>query len=269
MEIGVIGGLGIVGSAVASGMKHIGHSVSIYDIADKSKIEDVINTDICFVCVPSPSEEETGKCDSTIVESIINQLNILEYKGIICIKSTVEPGTTRKLSIKYEMENICFVPEFLRERCATEDFIKNHDLCVIGASDKHIYEKVASAHGNLPRHFSHVSFEEAEICKYFNNIYNATLITLANSFYEICRSLNANYDNVKSTIVKRDHILDFYLDCNEKLRGFGGMCLPKDLRAISSLCEERDIDVNFFKNIILENKKYPVTVFSGMRGENE
>jgi nucleotide sugar dehydrogenase len=269
MNIGVIGGLGVVGSAIVDGMLHIGHSVAVYDIANNSKLSDILNTDICFICVPSPSEENTGKCDSTIVEETVKNLVKLNYKGIICIKSTVQPGTTRILSKKYKIENICFVPEFLRERCATEDFIKNHDICVIGTENSDTYKILKNAHGDLPREFSMVSWEEAEICKYFNNIYNATLVTLANSFYELCKSFDARYESVKSTIVKRDHIGDTYLNCNENLRGFGGMCLPKDLRAISHLCKEREINVDFFQNILLENEKYPITVFSGMREEDE
>ena len=267
MNIGVIGGCGVVGVAVVEGFRHIGHDIAIHDIAIDSSIYDILNTEMCFICVPSPSKKETGECDSSVVESVISDLTSLEYKGIICIKSTVEPGTTTRLSKKYKVERICFVPEFLRERCASEDFIKNHDVCIVGTHNKDIFDAVVKAHGDLPRAHVMVSPEEAEICKYFNNIYNATLITLANSFYEVCQSIGADYDLVKSSLTMRDHIGDTYLNCNEDLRGFGGMCLPKDLRALSHLCKKKDIDVSFFDNIILENLKYPITVFNGMRGE--
>ena len=101
--------------------------------------------------------------------------------------------------------------------------------------------------------------------KYFNNVYNATLVTFANSMYELCKSLQIDYTKVKNAIVNRDHINDTYLECNKDLRGFGGMCLPKDTRNLAAIAREKGLDVEFFKSIIEENKKYKTTVFDGMR----
>ncbi len=112
-----------------------------------------------------------------------------------------------------------------------------------------------------------VNSTEAELCKYFSNVYNATLITLANSFYEVSLKLDVNYNKVKNAIKNRDHINGIYLDCNKNFRGFGGVCLPKDTEAMASFCEKNNIDVDFFRNILDENKKYVVTVPKGMRKE--
>ena len=73
------------------------------------------------------------------------------------------------------------------------------------------------------------------------------------------------YKKVKSAIINRDHINDVYLDCNKNLRGFGGMCLPKDTAAMSSLAKENNLNIEFFESLLLENKKYKTTVFKGMR----
>ena len=110
-----------------------------------------------------------------------------------------------------------------------------------------------------------LDIKEAELCKYFNNVYNATLITFANSFYEICKGLGVDYTTVKNAISKREKIADVYLECNENMRGFGGVCLPKDTAALDSLAKELNLDVDFFRMIISENKKYKTTVFKGMR----
>ena len=91
------------------------------------------------------------------------------------------------------------------------------------------------------------------------------MITLANSFYELCGELDASYTEIKNTLVLRDHINDSYLQCNDNFRGFGGVCLPKDTLAIAKLVEKLDLDVNFFTTILEENKKYKVTVYDGMR----
>jgi len=264
MKIGILG-LGVVGSAVYNGFLELGHDVKFYDpVHDKSKFEDVLSSEVCFLCVPTPPNEE-GFCDTSIVEDSINKLNDANYCGIIAVKSTVMPGTTESLSRRYPNLEICFVPEFLRERCAVIDFIENHDLCVIGTDSEETYEKLKEVHGTYPKNFKKLSKTEAEVVKYYNNIYNATLITLANSFYELCGELGASYTEIKNTLVLRDHINDSYLQCNDNFRGFGGVCLPKDTLAIAKLVEKLDLDVNFFTTILEENKKYKVTVYDGMR----
>ena len=157
------------------------------------------------------------------------------------------------------------MPEFLRERCAEIDFVENHDVCIIGTYDDESYNIIKKSHGKFPKKFIKLTPTEAELTKYFNNVYNSTLITFANSFYEICKSLGVEYINVKDAIVNRENISDIYLDCNENLRGFGGMCLPKDTSALAYLARELNLDIDFFDNIIKENTKYKITVFRGMR----
>jgi UDPglucose 6-dehydrogenase len=264
MKIGILG-LGVVGGAVYNGFLELGHQMTFYDPAKQgSKFEDVLDTEVCFICVPTPPDSE-GFCDTSIVEESIEKLNSCNYRGVVAIKSTVVPGTTEGLSNQYPFLNISFVPEFLRERCAMIDFIENHDLCVIGTDSIESFNIIKKAHGTYPRSFKMVSRTEAELVKYYNNIYNATLITLANSFYEVCEELGASYSNVKNSLVLRDHINDSYLQCNENFRGFGGVCLPKDTLAISKLVQKLNLDVDFFETILKENAKYKVTVYDGMR----
>lgn len=263
MKIGVLG-LGVVGNAVYTGFLELGHAMSFYDPAKDSKFEDVLDSDICFICVPTPPNQD-GFCDTSIVRESVENLNSNNYTGIVVIKSTVAPGTTESLAKNYPNLRVAFVPEFLRERCAVIDFIENHDLCVIGTDSNECFEEIKKAHGSYPSEFRMLSRTEAELVKYYNNIYNATLITLANSFYEVCKELGASYTDIKNSLVLRDHINDSYLQCNDNFRGFGGVCLPKDTLAIAKLVEDRELDVDFFKMILEENKKYKVTVYDGMR----
>ena len=265
MKIGIIGE-GIVGGAVYKGLKRLDHDMKVHDIKYGSSIKNVFNTEICFICVPTPSKEN-GECNIDIVESVVCDLHDYDYKGIVAIKSTVTPGTTDRFLKKYSNLELCFVPEFLRERCAVEDFIYNHDLCVIGTDNSSTYELLRKAHGNYPKKFVQLPPLEAEFVKYFNNIYNATLVSFANSFYEVCKASGANYTKIKNTIVQRNHINDVYLDCNEKFRGFGGPCLPKDTRTIAAIVKELNLNVDFFRMLLDENSKYEVTVFEGMRKE--
>jgi len=172
---------------------------------------------------------------------VVQDLIVNGYNGIIVIKSTVEPGTTEKLRKRWSYEKICFVPEFLRERCATTDFLENHDVCIIGVPknvstenlDTYMYNTIKKAHGNIPKKFVQVGTTEAELAKYFNNVHNAANIILANSFYEVCQKLNADYSEMKNAIVNRNHIVDIYLDVNDMFRGYTGMCVPGDTMVIS------------------------------------
>jgi len=259
MKIGIIG-LGVVGSAIKYGFEKIGHDVKVHDIKLETKIEDVLDTEICYICVPT-CQNDDGSCDTSIVHDVIKTLmHKINYFGIIAVKSTVEPGTTMEYG-----NSVCFVPEFLRERCAITDFTENHDVLIVGTSDKSIYNKIVECHGRYPKKTIMLSKTESELVKYFNNIYNATQITFANSFYEVCKALNVNYSNVKDAIVQREHINDIYLDCNDNFRGFGGMCLPKDTAAINRLAKKLNVDVDFFEMLLKENNKYKTTVYEGMR----
>ena len=264
MKIGILG-LGVVGSAVEMGLRELGHKVTFYDPKiEGSRFKDVLDTHICFLCVPTPPGPD-GKCDTAIVEKSVAKLHANHYNGTIAIKSTVEPGTTQRLTEKYSTLDICFVPEFLRERCAVVDFIENHDLCVVGTTNNNTFNKVKKAHGHYPDKVVQLSPTEAELVKYYNNIYNATLIILANSFYEVCEHLDADYTAVKSALTNRTHISNSYLQCNDNFRGFGGVCLPKDTLAIATLVREASLDVDFFQMLLDENDKYKITVYEGMR----
>lgn len=263
MKIGIVG-LGIVGGAVRLGFERLGHNVYVHDIKHNTSLDDVLEAEIVYLSVPTPPTVD-GKCDTSIVEQVIAELEGKTYDGVVAIKSTVEPGTTNRLRERHPSLRICFVPEFLRERYALADFMENHDVCIIGTDDADIYALVKESHGKYPQKHIKLPPLEAELAKYFSNNYNATLITFANSFYDVCAAIGADYTKVKNALVERDHIFDRYLDCNENFRGFGGVCLPKDLEALIALGKEHGIDVSFFESIKTQNKKYRVTVPDGMR----
>ena len=267
MRIGIVG-LGVVGEANKVGFTSLGHHVTVHDVKiPYSDLGKVVNSDIVFICVPTPSNEK-GECDTSIVESVIHELHERNHTGIIAIRSSTVPGFTESMISRYKNDKICFVPEFLRERCAVEDFINNHEVLSVGTDNQNVYYKVVGAQGHYPKQRVQLSPTEAEVMKYYLNLYGATRVVFANVFYEICKKLNANYSKVKDAYIKTGRHGDMYLDVSEDLRGYGGPCLPKDTRAIIGLMDRLNIDMDFFKTVDSDNKKLKTTVFEGMREEN-
>lgn len=267
MKIGVIG-LGVVGSAAYDGLARLGHEMQGYDPKDpQTAFDKVLNTDTCFICVPTKTDD-TGRCDTSIVEQVLSRLSESGYTGVATIKSTVLPGTTESFAKKFPSLRLAFCPEFLRERAAKEDFFEHHDLCAIGAFRNEDYETIRTAHGTIPKEFVRLSPTEAELLKYFANTFNALRVVFANEFYEVATALGADYAKIKSAAVLRPGVPDAYLEVKDDMRGFAGVCLPKDTRALATFVKDIGLDrLRLFETILEENAKFKPTVPGGMRPE--
>ena len=263
MKIGIIG-LGVVGSAINTGFEKLGHEVLCHDLKLNSTVKDILPSEIVFLCVPTPQSDD-GSCDTTIITSVLEELSANEYKGIVAIKSTVECGFTQQAINQFNNLTLCFVPEFLRERCAVDDFINNHNLLAVGTHDKFVFEKLVEAHGHYPKETVRLKPTEAEVLKYYNNVFAAYKIIFANIMSEVCDKLDCDYTTVKDAFVKFGRCKDTYLDVNENLKGYGGMCLPKDVKAMARLLDKLNIDFDTFDSIDKDNSKLKTTVFNGMR----
>ena len=146
-KIGMIG-KGFVGSAVEFGFSaQTGCDVELrsYDI-DPLKcthtLDEVVNgTDVVFISVPTPSNPD-GSMHLDILESVLSDIdNVNTGDAIILIRSTITPGTTRRLQEKFNKSRLVFNPEFLTERSAKFDFI-NQSRFILGGSKRNT-DKVA------------------------------------------------------------------------------------------------------------------------------
>ena len=266
MNIGIVG-LGVVGSANKQGFELLGHRVAVHDIDLQTQMKNVLHTECTFICVPTPSRD-TGECDTDIVETVLDELDALNYKGVIAIRSSTVPGFTQRMIDHYSLRQICFVPEFVRERCAVHDFTNQHEVLAVGTKDQYIFDTIVKAHGEYPQNTVQLTPTEAEILKYYHNLYAATRVTFANAFYEICQKLDSDYSRIKDAYIKTGRAGDMYLDVNPDLRGYGGQCLPKDTRAIVNLLDKLDLDLQLFKTVDADNRKFKTTIFNGMRSED-
>ena len=262
MKIGIIG-LGMVGSAVCHGFNRIGQHVSGFDIKmPETKLEDTLSSELLFVCVPTPALPD-GSCDTSIVRGVVAKLTKSKYLGLVVIKSTVEPGTTDQLSRQYPELRLTFCPEFLRERAQYVDFVEYHHVCIIGTHNDKDYELLKEAHGSLPKNFSKMTPLEAELSKYYWNVFNALRIVYANQFYDVCKAVGADYQKIKNALVKHPNIPDVYLEANDNFRGFSGNCLPKDTKAFARYTASHHVgewNFSIFDGIVEINKIYRPTV---------
>jgi UDPglucose 6-dehydrogenase len=255
MRIGIIG-KGTVGGAVYDGLRQLGHNMSFYDpIFPDSSMENVLNTDLVFLCVPTDSTS-TGDCDISIVEQVCGQLADSNYRGLVCIKSTVIPGTTDRMIRQYGDLSICCVPEFLRARTALKDFTDNHDVLVIGAYQPEHFDLVKRSHGHYPVSVVCVEPGAAEMTKYFHNVHNALEVTFANVIYSLCEQLGINYQQVYAAVTKRSNINGTYLRAGGEWRGFGGHCLPKDTRALENLQQQLGLNFSLIAAILADNERF-------------
>jgi len=262
MNIGIIG-VGVVGGACLKGFELLGHNVFAHDPKLNTLLSVVKDTDIVYVCVPTPSAED-GSCDLSIVRDTIQKLENLNYKGLVALKSTSVPGTTEQL-ISETTLNMCFVPEFLREWCATEDFVTNHEVLVVGCHEAWMYDLVVESHGYFPKNKVMMTPTEAEVLKYYSNVYNALRVVFANAMYEVCDRLGADYEKIKDAYLLRGQSSPHYLAVNEQLRGYGGACLPKDTKALDALVKQLGLDLKLFETIDRDNQQFKRTVIPGMR----
>ena len=254
MRIGIVG-QGYVGTAVRTVFeKH--YQTNTFDLNGKCNCKDmgelIDTSDVIFVCVPTPMKKD-GSCDTSIVESVVGELNSLALTRqcsdrIVAIKSTVPPGTTESLNKNHKYVSVLFNPEFLTEANFIEDF-KNQNRIIIGTTE---FIGHANSASKLRQVYSLVfpnakivktNATTAEMVKYFTNTFLATKVSFANEMYNICGGLGIDYDKVVeyATYDKRLGDSHWAVPGPDGKFGFGGSCFPKDINALIKVAEGLDI----------------------------
>ena len=226
------------------------YEIHTYDL-DKNKSscgsisELVSDTDVIFICVPTPMNKD-GSCNTNIVEDVIEKINFVGKDITVVIKSTISPGTTDGLNTKYNNVSSVFNPEFLTEANFIDDF-KNQNRIIIGGQRpattkvKQIYAKVLPKTKVIKTGSTH-----AEMVKYMTNTFLATKVSFANEMKMICDKIDIDYDKVVEYATYDDRLGKSHWSVpgpDGKL-GFGGSCFPKDLNALIDLCYEKSIKAN-------------------------
>lgn len=221
--------------------------------------EVVKNSEIIFVSVPTPMNKAYTKIDLSIVNEVVgNTTKIareLKTNPIIVVKSTVVPGTTEKLSKKYNWPQMFFNPEFLTEANYLQDFV-NSDRVVIGGKKGHDMAILVNLYKtSFPKtKIFTTNATSAEMVKYMANTYLATKVIFANEMFDLCEKLGIDYKKVKPMVVADRRIYDSHLDITEA-RGFGGKCFPKDTVALLGLGKELGVKMDLLETAWKKNLK--------------
>lgn len=244
--VGIVG-KGFVGGAMYENFKDV-FNVLVWD-KDESKrnIESfenfVNNSDIIFVCVPTPMKDD-GSCDTLIVSSVINDISKIDRRKYVVIKSTVTPGTTERLASDFQMI-IGFNPEFLTEANSVNDF-RSQPLIIVGADDAGLAAVMAQLYYEFNAKVDNVAHviqrttKEAEMFKYLANCFLATKVIFANEFKSLCDRVDVDYGKIAELAVldKRLGHTHWRVPGPDGQYGFGGSCFPKDTSALLSFADQ-------------------------------
>jgi len=260
LNIGIVG-FGFVGSAIHDSFikKKIGN-IFVYDKYKDGgigKIENLIETDVIFLCLPTPFDTIKEEYDKSALIEVIEQLKHFEYKGIIIVKSTVEPHTSEMLSEKYDFQ-IIHNPEFLTARTAFEDFHNQHHV-ILGMSNNCTYERINKVKNIYSIYYpsaliSMCTSTESEMMKLFTNCFYATKVQYFNELYLLCEKMDCNYENIKNLMLKNNWINPMHTNVpgpDGKL-SYGGLCFPKDTNALCSFMKKEDTPHKILESVIIE-----------------
>ena len=264
-NIGIIG-RGFVGSAVQHGFSpNVGcdAEVRVYD-KDPTKslnsIDETINfSDFVFISVPTPTKKD-GNIDLTILESVINDISNVSKNNdtIFLIRSTIIPGTTRSLQLKFPNLKLVFNPEFLTERSANFDFI-NQSRYIFGGDKKNTEKTAELFKWRFGKAISvlETDYESAELIKYMANTFFATKISFLNDMKLLSDKCDANWNDVIDGFVQDGRIGHSHLNVPgwDGKYGFGGSCFPKDIQAIIAFGDSLGLDMTVLKGAWETNLK--------------
>ena len=289
MKISVIG-CGYLGAVHAAAMASLGHEVTGVDV-DTEKVEALMSgrppffepglsellvkaqergkleftTDVSraadatvhFVCVGTPQKPGEFAADVTYVDAAVESLHPhLTSTSVVVGKSTVPVGTAERLAgiIADTGAAMMWNPEFLREGHAVEDTLHPNRL-VYGVADgepgqaaaatlDEVYASILA--DDTPRMIT--DFATAELVKTAANSFLATKISFINAMAELCEASGADVTQLADAIGMDDRIGRKFLNAG---LGFGGGCLPKDIRAFMARAGELGADqaVAFLKEI--------------------
>lgn len=235
--------------------------------------EAVLNSEITFITVGTPSKQ-TGEIDLSYVELAAREVgSAIKDKNVyhlVVVKSTVTPGTTSGL-VRAALETssrklypkefgLCFNPEFLREGSAIADTM-NPDALIIGADDDYSSDKLHSLFAGFysKKKLPYTLFTEtpnAEFVKYSVNTFRATQLSFLNSLANLCEKIPST--DVVEVVKGLSAVTKIDARYLRPGLGYGGSCLPKDLRALTAMFQRYNVKSSLLSSTADVNQRQPL-----------
>lgn len=262
IKIGIIG-LGFVGSAMYESFlkkKISKNSILIYDKYKKGGIgnfEDCLNSKILFLALPTIFSEKSMEYDKSSIEETCEKLANNKYRGIVVIKSTLEPEVSEYLAKKYNLK-IVHNPEFLSAKTALFDF-HNQKHIVLGITSKCSFNKINLLTKFYEKYYpvaeiSVCTSKESESMKIFCNCFYSVKIQFFTELFLLCQKNGTDFNVVKSLMLKNNWINPMHTQVpgpDGKI-SYGGFCFPKDTNALNQYMIRKNVLNNILNSCINE-----------------
>lgn len=202
--------------------------------------------DVILLCLGTPTDENGHIVLDYLVDATKQVAKVLKTKEDYCVvtvKSTVAPGTTEQVVIPILKASgrrigddfgVCMCPEFLREGKAIYDFM-NPARVIIGEYDHRSGDMLHNLYQSLKAPIMQTNLSTAEMIKLASNCLLATKISYINEIGNICKKLGIDVYEVARGVGLDDRIGSKFLNAGI---GFGGSCLPKDLKMLIARAKE-------------------------------
>jgi len=203
-----------------------------------------------FLAVPTPAGLD-GSADLTAVESAIRSIaGVVAAKTAIVVKSSVPPGSWRRIQAWMEEAgcpgSLVINPEFLQEGKAVEAVLSPTRV-VVGSTDSAASEMVAGLHAPFGTKVLKTDPASAELTKYAANSYLAMRVTFANTIANLADLVGADIADVVEGIGLDPRIGPHFLRPGP---GYGGSCFPKDLPALIATAAKRGFDLDLLQAVV-------------------
>jgi UDPglucose 6-dehydrogenase len=260
MKLGIIGN-GFVGSAVEYGFSVDTEQFIVDPKFNDNTLQDLVNrnAEITFVCVPTPQQDTHMDVDTSIARTVLQELNELEYKGVVVVKSTITPHHLKQFKTLYSNLRLVYNPEFLTEANSKQEFINPH-MQILGGELQDCIE-VEQAYINHSKVKIVPTFKtdltSASMIKYTINSWLATKVSFFNELFHLHQSSNAETSWEQFTdMLKRDpRVGDSHMQVPgpDGQFGFGGHCFPKDTKALLYYSKLEGAPLALLEQVITQN----------------